>query len=254
MDAQTAGLPGIERVNLLRVPLDILPPDRIGEAAAALVAAGGSRQIVLLSLRDLLRARRNGEYRAYVLGASLVIPISRSLIGGARFLTGRTPVRYMPFDFTVKLLAALEERGRSLYLLGGRKRSLQTAERNLRHTFPGVRIVGRCAGYFRRQDEADILTAVRKASPSLLLVGRGVGGDERWIARCRESLGPGIQMWCSDLFDVFAERRRRPSRAVFDRGLEGVALCFRSPLRIFRFFPYLYFKLLLLFKKIFGRG
>ncbi len=254
MDAQTAGLPGIERVNLLRVPLDILPPDRIGEAAAALAAAGGSRQIVLLSLRDLLRARRNGEYRAYVLGASLVIPISKSLIGGARFLTGKTPVRYMPFDFTVKLLAALEERGRSLYLLGGRKRSLQTAERNLRHTFPGVRIVGRCAGYFRRQDEADILTAVRKASPSLLLVGRGTGGDERWIARCQDSLGPGIQMWCSDLFDVFAERRRRPSRAIFDRGLEGIVLCFRSPLRIFRFFPYLYYKLLLVFMKIFRRG
>ncbi len=254
MDAQNAGLPGIERISLLRVPLDILPPEAIGDAASALLATGSDRQIVLLSLRDLLKARRNGEYRQYVLNASLVIPISKSLIGGARFLTGKTPVRYMPFDFTIKLLAALETGGRSLYLLGARRRSVQTAERNLRHTFPGVRIVGRCAGWFHRQDEVDILKAVRKASPSLLLVGRGVPGDERWIARNRKAFGPGIQMWCSDLFDVFAERKKRPSRAVFDRGLEGLALCVRSPWRIVRFFPYLWYKVLLVFYRLFRRG
>jgi N-acetylglucosaminyldiphosphoundecaprenol N-acetyl-beta-D-mannosaminyltransferase len=254
VDAQNPGLPGIERITFLKVPLDFLPPDKIPEVAAALVAAGEDRQIVLLSLRDLLRARRNGEYRAYVLGAALVLPISKSITGGVRFMTGKSIVRYMPFDFVVKLLTALEDRGRSLYLLGGRRRSLQTADRNLRHTFPGLRIVGRCAGWFRRQDEADILTAVRKASPSLVLVGRGVGGDERWIARNRRLLGPGIQLWCSDLFDVFAERKKRPSRAVFDRGLEGFVLCLRSPWRFFRFFPYLYYKYLLVFYKLFRRG
>lgn len=254
MDAQNPGLPGIERITFLKVPLDFLPPDQIPEVAAVLVASGGGRQIVLLSLWDLLRARRNGEYRAYVLGAALVLPISKSLVSGVRFMTGKSIVRYMPFDFVVKLLTALEERGRSLYLLGGRRRSLQTADRNLRHTFPGLHIVGRCAGYFRRQDEANILTAVRKASPSLTLVGRGVGGDERWIARNRRLLGAGIQLWCSDLFDVFAERKKRPSRAIFDRGLEGFVLCIRSPWRILRFFPYLYYKYLLVFYKLFRRG
>jgi N-acetylglucosaminyldiphosphoundecaprenol N-acetyl-beta-D-mannosaminyltransferase len=254
--AGAAGTPspaGIDRIEFLKVPLDILPPEKLPEAIAELAAAGLGARIVLLSLRDLLRARRNGEYRAYVLGAALVIPISKSITGGARFVTGKAPVRYMPFDFVVQTLAALEERGRSLYLLGGRRRSLQTAERNLRHTFPGLRIVGRCAGFFRRQDEADILTAVRKASPTLVLVGRGVVGDEKWIQRNRQALGNGIQLWCSDLFDVFAERRRRPSRAVFDRGLEGFVLCLRRPWRVFRFLPYLYFKYLTLFYRLFRR-
>ena len=254
MDTQNSGLPGIERLHLLKVPLDILPPENIPDVAAALLATGGNRQIVLLSLWDLLRARRNAEYRAYVLNAALVIPISKSLVSGAHFLTGKTPVRYMPFEFVVKLLTALETGSRSLYLLGSRRRSLQTAERNLRHTFPGVRIVGRCAGWFHKQDEANILQAIRKSSPSLLLVGNGVPGDEKWIARNQSSLCPGIQLWCSDLFDVFAERKKRPSRAVFARGLEGILLCFRFPWRIFRFFPYMYYKLLILFYRLFKRG
>ncbi len=254
MDPQQSALPGIERISLLKVPLDILPPERIPDAAAELMRIGGERQIVLLSLRDLLRARRNGEYRSYVTGASLVLPISKSLIGGARFLTGKTPVRYMPFDFVVKLLAALEAKGGSVYLLGARRKSLQTAERNIKSTFPGARVVGRCAGWFHRQDEVDILRAIQKASPTLLLVGRGVSGDERWIERNKRSFGPGIQLWCSDLFDVFAERKKRPSRAVFDRGLEGILLCARFPWRTIRFFPYIYYKILLIFYRLFRRG
>ncbi|MFA6506010.1 MAG: WecB/TagA/CpsF family glycosyltransferase [Treponemataceae bacterium] len=254
MDSQNPVLPGIERINLLRVPLDILPPEQIADTIAAILQTDTEQQIVLLSLRDLLRARRNNEYRQYVLNAALVLPISKSLIGGAHFLTGKTPIRYMPFDFVVKVLNALETRNRSVYLIGARKRSLQTAERNIRYTFPGTRIVGRCTGWFHRQEEANILQAIKKSSPSLLLIGRGVPGDERWIERNKGAFGSGIQLWCSDLFDVFAERKKRPSRAVFDRGFEGIILCARFPWRIIRIFPYIYYKLLILFYRLFRRG
>jgi N-acetylglucosaminyldiphosphoundecaprenol N-acetyl-beta-D-mannosaminyltransferase len=234
--------------------LDILPAERIPDAVAEMLRSGADTQIVLLSLWDLLRARRNSEYRTYVSNAALVIPISKSLIGGAHFLTGKTPIRYMPFDFVVKLLTALEQKNGSVYLLGARRRSLQTAERNIRQTFPGARVVGRCAGWFHRQDEPDIIRAIKKASPSLLLVGRGVSGDEKWIERNKRFFGPGIQLWCSDLFDVFSERKKRPSRAVFERGLEGLLLCVRFPWRCIRIFPYIYYKILLLFYRLFRRG
>jgi N-acetylglucosaminyldiphosphoundecaprenol N-acetyl-beta-D-mannosaminyltransferase len=216
-----------------------------------LVKTGKARNIVLLSLWDLLRARRNGEFRSYVQEAALVIPISKSLIGGARFLSGKTPVRYMPFDIVIRLLDILEKREYTLYLLGGKKSILQKAEKNIRQTFPKLRIVGRYIGRFERQSEATILEAVRKASPSLLLVGKGVRGREKWLARRDAQLSQGLRLWCSDLFDVFAERRKRPSPGVFRRGWEWIGFCFRNPLRIFRIFSYFFYKLLLLFYRLF---
>lgn len=254
MEPRALEISGVERIELLRVPLDVLPPDRIESAVSTLIESGRSCHIVLLSIWDLLKARRSGEYRSYVLKADLVLPISKSLIGGARFLRKAVPFRYMPFDFSIKLLSALEPRNRSIYLLGARRKSLQTAERNLRHTFPGVRIVGRYAGYWNPRSESDIVTAIAKATPSLLLVGEGVPGEERWIARNTGKLGPGIRMWCSDLFDIYAERKRRPSRAVFEKGLEGFGQCVRAPWRVFRLLPYSYYKLLLLIDRIFRRG
>jgi N-acetylglucosaminyldiphosphoundecaprenol N-acetyl-beta-D-mannosaminyltransferase len=242
-----------ERISLLKVPLDIVPQDQLPDIIFDLLKNRDGGNIVLLSLWDLLRARRTGEYRSYVLGASLVVPISKSLVGGARFLTGKVPVRYMPFDFVVNILTILEKREYSLYLLGGKPRILKKTEKNIRQTFPQLRIVGRFIGAFKRQDEATLLKAIRKASPSLLLVGKGVRGEERWIARNNVNLSKGFRLWCSDLFEVFADKKKRPARAIFEGGFEWIGYCFQHPLRFFRIFPYCYYKLLLLIYRLFRR-
>jgi N-acetylglucosaminyldiphosphoundecaprenol N-acetyl-beta-D-mannosaminyltransferase len=240
-----------ERIEFLKVPIDIVPHEYLGPVVYELLGRGEGQNVVLLSLMDLLRARRNGEYRDYVRNAALVIPISKSIVGGLRFLTGKRAVRYMPFDLAVSLLTILEEREFSVFLLGGKPRVLRKAENNIRQTFPRLRVVGRFPASFKRQEEAVVVEAIRKAAASLLLVGRGVRGGERWIARYRGSLNPGLRLWCSDLYDVFTEHRRRPSRKTFDRGLEFVGYCLQCPPKIFRVFPYVYYKVLLLCHKLF---
>jgi N-acetylglucosaminyldiphosphoundecaprenol N-acetyl-beta-D-mannosaminyltransferase len=148
----------------------------------------------------------------------------------------------------------LEKREYSCYLIGGKNRILQKTERNIRQTFPKLRIVGRFPGYFRRQDEATIIQAIKKASPSLLMVGKGIRGKERWIPRNNVALGKGLRLWCSDIFDVFAEKKKHPSRASFDKGLEWIGYCFQKPYKIFRIFPYIFYKLLLLKVKLFNKN
>jgi N-acetylglucosaminyldiphosphoundecaprenol N-acetyl-beta-D-mannosaminyltransferase len=246
--------PRRERISLFKVPIDIVPHEQLGPVIYELLSQGEGQNLVLLSLTDLLRARRNGEYRGFVQNAALVIPISKSIVGGIRFLTGKRAVRYMPFDFAVSLLNILEDREFSLFLLGGKLRVLRKTESNIRQTFPRLRIVGRFPAAFKRQEESMVVEAIRKAAASLLLVGKGVRGGERWIARYSARLNPGLRLWCSDLYDVFAERSSRPSRKTFDRGMEFVGYCFQNPLKFFRVFPYFYYKLLLLSHKLFVRS
>jgi len=241
----------IQRVELLKVPISILAPEQLGDVIYNLLKEEKEHNIVLLSLWDLLRARRNNEYRSYVLRASLVIPISKSLISGIKFLTGKKAFRYMPFDFIISVLTLLENREMSCYLLGGKNRVLFKTEKNLKQTFPQLRIVGRYPGYFKKNDEPTIIKAIKKSSPSLLLVGNGVRGEERWIARNNSTLGNGMRLWCSDIFDVFAEKKKHPSNSSFDKGLEWIGYCFQNPFKFFRIFPYIGYKFLLLFYKLF---
>jgi N-acetylglucosaminyldiphosphoundecaprenol N-acetyl-beta-D-mannosaminyltransferase len=241
------------RVSFLKVPIDIVQPDELDRLTFNLLAEGKEQNVVLLSLWDLLRARHNSEYRDYVNNAALVIPISKSIIRGIQFLQSKQAVRYMPFNFVIKLLTILEQYEYSSYLFGGRKRVLIKIEKNLRETFPALRIVGRCPGGYRLQEEATIIEAIRKSSPSLLLVAKGVRGGEYWISRNSRRLGKGLRLWCSDLFDVFAERKRHPSEKVFELGLEWIGYTMQNPIKLFRFFPFMYFNILLLVYKIFKK-
>jgi len=242
-----------ERISFLKVPIDIVQPDQLDRLTYNMLAEGKEQNIVLLSVWDLLRARSNAEYRDYVNKAALVIPISKSIIRGIQFLQGKQAVRYMPFNFIIKFLKILEQYEYSSYLLGGKKRVLIKIEKNLRETFPELRIVGRYPGGFKTQEEPVIIEAIRKASPSLLLVGKGVRGGECWISRNSRRLGKGFRLWCSDLFDVFAERKRHPSERVFELGLEWVGYTMQNPIKLFRFFPFMYYNILLLAYKMFKK-
>jgi N-acetylglucosaminyldiphosphoundecaprenol N-acetyl-beta-D-mannosaminyltransferase len=124
-------------------------------------------------------------------------------------------------------------------------------ERNIRQTFPKLLVVGRFSGYFKKQEDAIITEAIRKASPSVLLVGKGVRYGERWIAKNNDNLNNGMRLWCSDLFEVFAEKKKHPSKAVFDRGLEFIGYSFQKPYKFYRVFLYIYYNLLLVIHKLF---
>jgi N-acetylglucosaminyldiphosphoundecaprenol N-acetyl-beta-D-mannosaminyltransferase len=157
----------------------------------------------------------------------------------------------MPFDFIIALLSLLEIREQSVYLMGGKRKVLEKAEKNVKQTFPGLQIVGRCAGRFKKNREDAILEAIRKAAPSLLLVGKGVQGEELWIRRKGGKLGSGIRLWCSDMYEVFANKQSHPTEYMFKYGLEWLEFCLKKPARLLRLFPYVYYIILLLFYRLF---
>ncbi|MBN2873652.1 MAG: WecB/TagA/CpsF family glycosyltransferase [Spirochaetales bacterium] len=232
----------VKRINVLRVPVDIVAPEDLEEVIKAMYSDGKNHQIVLLSTADLMRARRSGEFRSMIAGASLVVPISMAIVRTARFQRRPVPYRYEPFDFIVRLLSILERWGKSAYLFGGSPKSLVKATKNLKTTFPGLRIVGSHSARIHRTYLPRIVEAIRKASPTLLLVGRGVPGSERWIPRTMKQFNAGLQLWCSDVFDVFAERRSRPPEALFKRGLEWLHYAPRHPWIVLRIFMMMWLK------------
>jgi N-acetylglucosaminyldiphosphoundecaprenol N-acetyl-beta-D-mannosaminyltransferase len=210
---QPIGVEGTARIRVLDLPIDDVPEKHIIDVLTGMLAEKRVHQIVLLSLWDLMRARRDPELRKLVANASLVIPTTAGVVRGASFLRHHKPTRYTSFDFVVRLLGALEQKNGSLYILGGARGDVATVEENLKLTFPGVRLVGRYSGDHPRSMEANIVTAIRKAAPNVLLAGTKLSGEDKWIYRRRESFAPGIFVYSGECFDVFAEKRSRPVRS-----------------------------------------
>ncbi|MDR1748161.1 MAG: WecB/TagA/CpsF family glycosyltransferase [Spirochaetaceae bacterium] len=240
-----------ERITLLKIPVDVVPQEDLETEIMAVLDRPQGNQIILLSLRDLLRARRNVEYRTIVNNAALVLPVSKSILSAASFLKLTRPVRYNPFYFIIQLLGILEAHYKSAYLFGTRKKNLLRAEKNVKTTFPGLQIVGRCVGYYQKTGEKNIISAIRKASPSLVLFTSGVPGRERWFYRNRSNFETGIFLWHPNVLDVFAERKKRTSQKLFDLGWEFLPELVKNPFKLFFIFPYVGYILILIYYRLF---
>ena len=87
----------LRRISVLGVPISVFTIHDIDEVLSVLLAGGEGRQIVFLSIWDLLKARRNRRYARMVREAALVVPTSRFIRGAAKFLSKAEPSAYQPF-------------------------------------------------------------------------------------------------------------------------------------------------------------
>jgi len=241
----------VKRIKVLDVPVDSMDPDVAGAVITKLLENGEHNQIVFLSLRGLLRARHDPELMRCLRDAALILPISRPIVRGARFLGAGSLSLINTFEQTIRILSVIEKTKGSVYLLGARKAVLEVAEENLRGSFHGIRVVGRFYGYFPKNVEGDIVTAIKKSAPSMVLVGSGVPGKDKWILKHRKELNPGISLWGGNCFEIFAGREKQISRKLHAAGLGVLSGIGRRPWRLAVVFPYLYYLVLLLGYKIF---
>ena len=243
----------IERINLIGVPVDVCEPENLESALLELLAKPGTKQIIFLSIWDLLKARRKNDFSECVKNADLVLPISKSILKGAKFLKKPIPVRYNPFTAVIQVLSILDSHYKSLYLLGARKKTLLKAERNVHDTFPGLKVVGRYAGYYSKQDEDDVVQAIFKSQPSLVLVSEGIKDKNCWAYKRRNRFSSSIFLYYKDCFGIFADRIKRVNEKTFERGHEIFVEFLHNPFKIFLLFPYFWYKIVLLWYRLFRR-
>ena len=241
----------ITRINFLTVPLDILPDEDIEQTVMELLNKQEPQHIVFLTLWDVLKARRDSEFRTMLGKAALCLPLSKSLLKAAHFLKLPVPIRRDTFDMIIRILNCIDAHYKSLYLLGGRTQNLLDAERNVHVTFPGISIVGRFNGFYRKNMEPDIILSIVKAHPALLIVGNGIPGGVRWIHRNRAKLPATIFIHNNDIIDIFAKRKKRISDTAFRKGREFWPQLLRNPFKIFYVFRYALFLLIVLFYRLF---
>lgn len=245
--------PEIERINFLKVPIDILPEDKIDDVFKRLSEDGGKHQVVLINFFDLMKARRNRDFMKTLQQAALVLPTSGCILRGIRFLGKSEAYRYRPFDFVIRILGVMEKYSKSLYLIGGKQNSLQTVFNNMKVSFPGLNIVGRYTGYYSSNVEENILLAIKKASPALLLAGDGLKGRDKWINNHMSSFNPGIYLSCNDCYAIFSGKKKKGSRKSWESGAEIVPEVLKNPFKIFRLFIRLYYLILLVIYRISGK-
>lgn len=243
----------VERIKVVGIPVDVCRPEDMEGAALELIARDGVRRVMFLTIWELLKARHNKEWRRCIESCDLILPVSKSILKGAAFCKKTVPTRWNPFDAIIQIMSTVEMRRKSLYLLGSRPATLTQAEANVRATFPEISIVGRYAGYYPKKTEGFVVSAINKSAPSLVLLSEGLKDRDLWAYRRRDALNGGIFVYYSDTIGVFSGRIHRMSQKSFERGQELFVELFRNPFKVFYIFSFMWYKVVLLFYRLFRK-
>lgn len=241
------------RIHFMKIPVDVLEENKLEEKILELLANEKSNQIVFLSFPDFIKSRTNKDFRQLLEESALVLPSSSIITGGIRFLYGKQSPVFINYDFVLRILSILERNKKSIYIIGSSRKNIITSEKNLKDSYPGLQLVGRSSSIFRRENEVDITTAIKKSAPTLLLAGSGLKGKNNWLFHNKDKFNPGLTLWSPDCFEIFSGKKKRPSRKVSGRFFNRLGQSIFRPWRIFYIFPFLFFYLNLIIYKIFKK-
>jgi N-acetylglucosaminyldiphosphoundecaprenol N-acetyl-beta-D-mannosaminyltransferase len=133
-----------------------------------------------------------------------------------------------------ELLAAAENEGHRVFLLGARQRVLERAEAAIHRLHPRLQVVGRHHGYFSLEEEQGVVSLIAATEPELLFVALETPAKELFLARHREHLGVPFVMGVGGSFDILAGVRRRAPRWFRRLGLEWLYRLMQDPRRLAR--------------------
>jgi N-acetylglucosaminyldiphosphoundecaprenol N-acetyl-beta-D-mannosaminyltransferase len=123
--------------------------------------------------------------------------------------------------------------GVSFYFLGATEEVNAKAVDAMSKAYPGLIFAGRRNGYFRPEDEDDVIADITKARPDILWIGLGVPSEQKFVLRNVERLrGVGIIKTSGGLFDFVSGKNRRAPQWMQRAGLEWVYRLWLEPRRL----------------------
>ena len=95
----------VQRIKLLGVPVDVCSKQDLEEKILQQMEKKGPSQISFITIWDFMKIRCKNEYAESIRNADLILPISKSILSGAKFLNKTVPFRYNPFDAFISILS-----------------------------------------------------------------------------------------------------------------------------------------------------
>lgn len=234
--------------KLLGINVDSIPEEEIYDYLLILTKQERPVQIVLLDTYLLMKALFNKELADIINSSELVIPISKGIKFGLNFLKKKLDHIYNYFNFTIRLLAYFTDFKKNIYILGGNEKSILRAEKNIKSSFPGIRLMGRYHIKYKKEFEKDLLTAMQKTSSSLIIISMNRPKQEKWIASKISNFKHGVFIGVEHFVDIIGAKYSSEKK-VNKNSYRGKIIK-KNPFRIFYYVLYL---MLLIIAKIQGK-
>lgn len=194
----------MQRVDFMGTPIDVLTMRDAVDAAESFIAAGRPHQLIAINAAKVVLAHQEPDFRQLLWNSDMAFVDGQPVIFAARLLGYRLPELISGHFLMERLVERAAERNYSVYFLGARPEVVAKTVDTLAGRHPSLRVAGWRDGFWTRDEEMDVVRAVRASGADMLFLALGTPRKEQWIARYKDELQVPVCLGVGGSFDVIA--------------------------------------------------
>lgn len=220
------------RQVILNVPIDPVTMAQAVEKVKEFIAEGGPHHIFTADASGIMAANGDKEMLAIVNRAALVTADGAGALLAAQMHGYSFPERVSGVDLVEQLCAFAAKEGHAVYLFGAGEGIAEAAADKLTARYHKLKIAGTHNGFYRHDDEKQLVADIVATNPKILFVALGIPKQEKFISHNFQQLGDCVMVGVGGSFDVISGQLKRAPRCMQRAGLEWLYRLAQQPARL----------------------
>lgn len=228
----------IGHIELLGVKIHNLTTEEALRVSQEFIFSGRGHIICTPNVDDIIKARKDAEFRAIMNSADLSIPDGMGVICASRLLGKPLKGNVAGRLFLLKFCQLAAKEGYSIYFLGAAPGVALKAAKFLMQRYRGLRVAGTYSPSYGfligEKEDRRVVKSIKTAKPQALFVAFGSPRQEKWIKSHLEELQVPVCIGVGCAFDVIAGKVKESPKWMTRVGLEWLFRFTQEPKRLWR--------------------
>ncbi|MEI6084587.1 MAG: WecB/TagA/CpsF family glycosyltransferase [Verrucomicrobiota bacterium] len=222
------------KVVLFGIPIDNLTMGETLDRIEEMIRSGQPHQHVVVNVDKIMKLQHDPALREAVLGCDLINVDGQPVVWASRILHSPLKERVAGVDLFSALVERCAQGGYRPYLLGATPAVVEKTAGILKDRHPNLKLAGWRNGYWRPEEEAQVVAQIKEAKPDVLFVAMGSPKKELFLRKWKTELRVPFVMGVGGTFDVVAGVVKRAPQWMQRCGLEWFYRLLQEPGRMWR--------------------
>ena len=222
------------RIQMMGCAVDNLDMEESLAVVEGFIRSGRPHQHGVVNVDKIVKASRDPALRQIINDCDLINADGMPVVWASRLLGKPLKERVTGVDLFEALMAQAAKKGWRVYLLGAREEVVSGVARLYPARYPGLTIAGYRNGYWKPEEEAQVVEQIAQARADILFVAISSPKKEAFLARYQAAMKIPFAMGVGGTFDVAVGLVKRAPVWMQNAGLEWFYRFLQEPRRMFR--------------------
>lgn len=188
--------------------------------------------IVHINVFNLYILLKDADFKEKLQKSSTLIFDGIGLKLGLFFTTGKWIPDLNGTDLFPLVMKEMSDLNTGIFLLGATDEVINRTADNIKTEYPGARIQGQRSGFFKENEEPEIVDEINRSNSQLLIIGMGFKRQESFALKHMEELNVNVIWHVGGLFDFISGKKPRAPKILRKCRLEWLFRLYIEPKRM----------------------